>query len=63
MRAKEKLRSRTLVRNGYQRGIRLIRRTDVEALCSRGQTQERQTGSAKERTPIMKSIQMTCYIR
>jgi hypothetical protein len=27
-----KLRSRTLVRNGYQRGIRLIRRSDVEAL-------------------------------
>ncbi|MBV8452124.1 MAG: hypothetical protein JOZ29_07595 [Deltaproteobacteria bacterium] len=35
-----KLRSRTLVRNGYQRGIRLIRRADVEALCSPAQKEE-----------------------
>jgi hypothetical protein len=47
-----KLRSRSLVRNGYQRGIRLIRRTDVEALCSPAQNQERPTSSnqaAKEK--------------
>ena len=47
-----KLRSRTLVRNRYQRGIRLIQRTDVEALCSPAQNQERPTSSnqaAKEK--------------
>jgi hypothetical protein len=45
-----KLRSRPLVRNGHQRGIRLIRRTDIEALCSPAQTQERQTGRRKKET-------------
>jgi excisionase family DNA binding protein len=44
-----KLRSRALVRNGYQRGIRLIRRTDVEALCSPAQNQERTTSQTGRR--------------
>jgi excisionase family DNA binding protein len=50
-----KLRSRALVRNGYQRGIRLIRRTDVEALCSPAQNQERptsQTGRRKKESQL-----------
>jgi hypothetical protein len=59
-----KLRSRALARNGYQRGIRLIRGSDVEALCSPAQSQEQPGHSnrtAKKRNPIMKSIQMTCH--
>jgi hypothetical protein len=44
-----KLRSRTLVRNGYQRGIRLIRRRDVEALCSPAGQQEQPSPQTRRR--------------
>ena len=44
-----KLRSRALVRNGYRRGIRLIRRSDVEALCSPAQNQEHPTPQTRQR--------------
>ena len=48
----EKLRSRTLVRNGYQRGIRLIRRSDVEALCSpAGQQEPRKLSGQEQPSP------------
>jgi predicted DNA-binding transcriptional regulator AlpA len=41
-----KLRSRALVRKAYQRGFRLIRRSDVQALCSVAQS-PRTAGLAK----------------
>ena len=43
-----KLRSRALVRNGYQRGFRLIRRSDVEALCSVAQSQEQPASQSRQ---------------
>jgi hypothetical protein len=44
-----KLRSRTLVRNGFTRGIRLIRRSDIEALCSPAGRQEQPTPQTRRR--------------
>jgi hypothetical protein len=39
---------RALVRNGYQRGIRFIRRSDVEALCSVAQSQEQPASQSRQ---------------
>jgi hypothetical protein len=44
-----KLRSRALVRNGFTRGIRLIRRSDVEALCSPALQQEQPAPQTRRR--------------